>query len=180
MNKLFFVRHGQTEYNVKGLSCGISDVELTEKGIQQAKDLTSHIHEYPIDIIISSPLKRAKQTAQILAEPLGKEVILDNRLREQNYGLYEGKPYDAVFQELMPEARKQFACKAKTGESLFHVIQRVYNLLDEIKQKYPNQNVLIVAHGGIARTIHSYFYEVSNKEFFEVKTGNCEIKEYKL
>jgi broad specificity phosphatase PhoE len=98
-------------------------------------------------------------------------------LHEQNYGIYEGVQRDS---EDFKFAKNQFAYKLINGESLFQVAQRVYNLIDEIKEKYLNKNVLLVTHGGVCRVINSYFNDLSNDEYSEYYTGNCKIIEYNL
>ena len=90
MNKLYVVRHGKTDWNVKGLLQGSIDTELNEDGILQAKELAKNIDLSKIDICVCSPLKRAKQTANILVEDKVK-IIYDNLLVERNFGDYEGK-----------------------------------------------------------------------------------------
>ncbi|MBP1989744.1 histidine phosphatase family protein [Paenibacillus eucommiae] len=175
--KLFVTRHGQTEWNSENRVCGITNINLTDTGIEQAKELSTKLADYKIDIIISSPLKRAKETAEIISDAIGKIVIIDRRLFEQNYGVYEGVSRNA---EDFRAAKKHFSSKLSGGESLFQVAHRVYSLIEEIKEKYPNENVLFVTHGSVCRVIHSYFTDLSNEEYFEYYTGNCELKEYSL
>lgn len=88
--KLYITRHGQTTWNVDNKVCGVTDVELTDKGIAQAEALADIVLDKNIDIIISSPLKRALHTSNIIANKCGARIITDDRLREQNYGIYEG------------------------------------------------------------------------------------------
>lgn len=175
--KIFVTRHGQTEWNSQNRVSGITDISLTEKGIVQAKQLSTQLVDYEIDLIVSSPLIRAKSTADILSEVIGKKVIVDNRLREQNYGMYEGIDRD---NEEFKFAKNQFASRLKNGESLLQVAQRVYNLIDEIKHKYANNNVMLVTHGGVCRIINSYFNELNNDEYSAYHTDNCKIIEYHL
>jgi broad specificity phosphatase PhoE len=175
--RLFVTRHGQTEWNSQNRVSGITDISLTDKGIEQAKKLSSHIIEYGIDMIITSPLIRAKITAEILSKATGKEIVVDSRLHEQNYGIFEGIQRD---NEDFKFAKNQFAYKLLNGESLFQVAQRVYNLIDEIKEKYSNKNILLVTHGGICRVINSYFNDLTNDEYSKYYTRNCEIIEYHI
>lgn len=73
---------------------------------------------------------------------------------------------------------KQFAIKYPNGESMLQVAQRIYNLIDEIKEKYSSKNILLISHGGVCRIIHTYFHDISNEEFYKYVLGNCEIKVY--
>jgi broad specificity phosphatase PhoE len=173
--KLYVARHGQTEWNEKNKVCGISDIKLSEKGIEQAKQLAVNVLNYKIDFIITSPLKRAKNTAEIIADYKGISFMVDDRLFEQNYGVFEGVLRDNLD---FLDAKKKFVCKYPQGESMFQVAQRVYNLLDEIKIKYSNKNILIISHGGVCRIIKTYFSDLSNEEFFQYRLGNCELEEY--
>ncbi|PWV94479.1 putative phosphoglycerate mutase [Paenibacillus cellulosilyticus] len=173
--RLFVVRHGQTVWNSENRVCGITDSPLTNKGITQAKELSQSIKDRPIDVILSSPLSRALQTAEIIACSIEKEIIIDDRLTEQNYGCYEGVDRDNVD---FKEAKKHFPFRLAGGESLLQLGQRVYNLLDEIKKTYSNQNVLVVTHGGVSRVINAYFTDQNNEDFYRFHIENCAIKEY--
>jgi broad specificity phosphatase PhoE len=173
--KLYVTRHGQTEWNLENRVCGITDIQLTNKGMEQAKRLSTDILDKQIDIIISSPLRRAEQTASIISDVIGRNIIFDTRLSEQNYGVYEGVSRE---NEGFLEAKRHFPNKLCGGESLFQVVQRVYNLLDEIKEKYINNNVLIVTHGSVCRVINSYFCDQSNDDYYTFHISNCEMNEY--
>lgn len=174
---LYVTRHGQTIWNSENKVCGVTDIDLTAKGIEQAKELSTKLAAYKIDVIISSPLTRARRTAEILSSAIGKEIIFDPKLSEQNYGIYEGVSRDA---EDFKYAKKQFPHKMSGGESLFQVAYRVYSLIEEMKGQYTNQNVLFVTHGSVCRVINTYFQDLSNDEYHKFYTGNCELKEYKL
>ncbi|WP_082651945.1 histidine phosphatase family protein [Gorillibacterium timonense] len=172
---LYVARHGQTEWNSENRVCGITEVQLTDRGIEQAKELSKIIIEKQIDIIISSPLSRAIKTAEIISREICKDILIDNRLIEQNYGVFEGVIRD---REDFQIAKKHFPSRLSGGESLLQVAQRIYNLLDEIKEKYIKQNVLIITHGGVCRIINTYFNEQLNEEFYKFHLGNCDLKEY--
>ncbi|MBD0382873.1 histidine phosphatase family protein [Paenibacillus sedimenti] len=172
---LYVVRHGETEWNYENRVCGTTDIRLTNRGIEQAKDLAQLLRKKQINIIISSPLCRALNTAEIISKEICTDYIVDQRLTEQDYGVFEGSPHDN--KEFL-EAKLHFANKLSGGESILQVVQRIFNLLDDIKEKYRNHNVLLVAHGGVCRVINAYFKEQSNEEFYYFHIGNCELKEY--
>ncbi|WP_056835361.1 histidine phosphatase family protein [Paenibacillus sp. Soil787] len=175
--KLYVVRHGQTEWNYENRVCGKTDVQLTDTGEKQAEELSKILHEKQINIIITSPLFRAVKTAEILSSAVSKDLVIDNRLIKQDYGVFEGINRDS---ENFKEAKRHFPIKLSRGESILQVAQRIFNLLDEIKEKYRNQNVLIVTHGGVCRVINAYFNEQTNEEFYHFHIGNCELKEYEF
>lgn len=175
--KIYVSRHGQTEWNRLDKICGVTDIELTEKGIFQARQLAlAAVEKGDIDIIISSPLKRAVATSKIVAEEIGAEVINDNRLIEWDYGNYEGIPRSA---NGFARSKIDFGCKmGQNGESLLHLSHRVYSLLDDVIANYHNKNVLLVCHGGVCRVIETYFRNMTTDEFLNFFTGNCELREF--
>jgi probable phosphoglycerate mutase len=175
--KLFLTRHGQTQYNVETRICGRSNVQLTDKGISQAHVLAETMVGKGVELIISSPLIRAKTTADIVGEKLHVPVIVDERLAERDYGTidgtYEGTPG-------FMDNWVQFGYVYPEGESLLRVIQRVYNFLDDAKEEYKDKCVMVISHGGVCRVINSYFESLSNDKFFEFNLGNCKVLEYEL
>lgn len=174
MGYLYLTRHGQTVWNARDKVCGATDIELTEKGRQQAAGLGASLSQdknITIDTIISSPLKRAKDTAKIISDAISVPMYTDMRITEQNFGKYEGKGRHS---DEFTEAKRHFADNYEGGESMLKVAQRVYNFLDEIR-KERHKTYLIVAHNGIARIVHSYFYDETNEEFSKYSIKNCEL-----
>lgn len=174
---LYIARHGQTIWNAQNKVCGITDVELTEKGIEQATALARVIVDKKIDLIISSPLKRAIETSKIVSEICNIPMEIDARLIEQNYGIYEGVDRK---EEAFLNNKRNFAYKYPNGESMMQVACRVYGLIDEIKCKYEDKNVLLISHGGVCRIINTYFRDMTNEEFFNYTLKNGELEEYRL
>lgn len=179
MGHVYFVRHGQTVWNVENKICGATDIELTELGHQQAIETGRKIVEEGIaaDEILYSPLVRAAETARHISELTGIPARMEPRLKEQNFGMYESTPRDgAEFRE----AKKQFVCRYQGGESMLHLAQRIYNLLDEIKAESDKKTYILVAHNGIARVVESYFREMTNDEYSAFGVKNCEVLEYRF
>ena len=174
---LYMARHGQTVWNAQNKVCGITDVDLTEKGREQAKSLALAVADKNIDVIISSPLKRAVETSGIVSEMCSIPVEIDDRLIEQNYGIYEG--VDRKDENFLNNKRN-FAYKYPGGESMMQVAYRVYGLNDEIKCKYKGKNVLLVSHGGVCRVINTYFRNMTNEEFFNYTLYNGELETYEI
>lgn len=175
--KLYVARHGQTIWNVQNKVCGITDVKLTEKGVEQAKKLAYEVQNYNVDMIISSPLKRAMETSKIVAEKCNIAIQIEERLIEQNYGIYEG--IDRKNEEFLNNKRN-FAYRYPKGESMMQVAYRIYGLIDEIKEKYPEKNILIISHGGVCRIINTYFKNMTNEEFFDYTLANGKLEKYEL
>lgn len=175
--KVYVTRHGESETNSQNLCCGRWDVDLTEEGIRQAGELSDKLADCELDAIISSPLKRARKTAEIIAKPHGLDVIVDDRLTEMDYGIFEGGLRTA------PEfrtARIQFVKRIPNGESNFQVAQRIYNAMDDIKKRHQNQTILLVGHAGICRMIGAYLTDMSDEEFCNFRSPNCDLNVYEI
>ncbi|MBQ6886858.1 MAG: histidine phosphatase family protein [Lachnospiraceae bacterium] len=177
MGHMYFVRHGQSVWNVENKICGATDIPLTETGHKQAMETAKQFVEQNIhaDFILYSPLTRAAETARHISELTGIPMRMEERLREQNFGKYESTPRDGAE---FHEAKKQFVCRYDGGESMLHLAQRIYNLLDEIKAESEEKTYILVAHNGIARVIQSYFYEMTNEEYANFGVKNCTIVRY--
>ena len=174
---LYVARHGQTIWNAENRVCGITDVDLTAKGKEQAKALAHEVGGKNIDLIISSPLKRAVETSKIISDICNIPYEIDERLIEQNYGIYEG--VDRKNQDFQNNKRC-FVFKYPNGESMMQVACRIYGLIDEIKSKYKDHNVLLISHGGVCRIINTYFHDMTNDEFFNYTLGNGKLEAYEL
>lgn len=177
MRCVYFVRHGQTIWNVENKICGATDIGLTELGHQQAietghKFLEQHIQA---DEILYSPLIRARDTALHISEITGIPAREELRLKEQNFGKFESTPRDGVE---FKKAKGEFVTRYKGGESMLHLAQRIYNLLDEVTAS--DKTYILVAHNGISRVVQSYFYEMTNQEYANFGVKNCAIIKYEF
>lgn len=177
MGSLYFVRHGETVWNVENKICGATDIDLTQKGHEQAIETGKRIFADNIkaDKIMYSPLIRAKKTAMYISEITGIPAFEEPSLKEQNFGKYEGTARNS---EEFRAAKGEFVCRYDGGESMLHLAQRIYNLLDDIKAS--RQTCIIVAHNGIARVVNSYFYEMTNREYSDFGVKNCAILKYEF
>ena len=177
MGHFYFVRHGQTVWNVENKICGATDIELTELGHQQAIDTGKKIMEEGIkaDEILYSPLIRAAETARHISEITGIPARMEQRLIEQNFGKWESTPRDGAD---FKKAKEFFACSHEGGESTLRLAQRIYNLLDDIKAESDSKTYILVAHNGIARVAQSYFTDMTNEEYAAYGVKNCEVVRY--
>lgn len=177
MSFLYFARHGQTVWNVENKICGKTDIALTEAGHLQAVELGKKIEadNIKIDEILYSPLIRAADTARHIHEQTGIPMKMEPLLVEQCFGKYEATPRDNPD---FFEARQCFVDSYNGGESMLHLAQRIYNLLDRLKND--GKTYLLVAHGGIARVVNSYFFDMTNEEYGKFKLENCEILRYEF
>ena len=173
MKELYFVRHGESLWNLEDKICGATDAPLTEKGREQAVKTGKVIAESGIraDMILYSPRQRAADTARAISEISGIPAKVEPRLIEQNFGVWEGtSPRKS---EAFQRAKQNFICSYGTGESMFRVAQRIYNLLDELKDD--EHTYILVAHNGIARFIKSYSQDMENDDFAAFGVNNCEV-----
>ena len=168
MGHIYFIRHGESQWNVEDKICGATDVPLTEKGHEQAILTGKKFLElgYTADEILSSPLIRAADTARHISEITGIPVRFEPRLIEQNFGIWEGTS---------PRSSEEFF-KAKQcfiNSSVTFMQSSQYNLLDELKED--DRTYVLVAHNGIVRFVKSWYQDLTNEEFAAFKVGNCEI-----
>lgn len=177
MKKLYFTRHGQTVWNVENKICGITDIELTEKGHEQAEQLGDIIknNSLAIDEILCSPLVRASDTARHISERTGIPLKTEPRLTEQCFGKFEGTARNG---EEFLKAKSNFVDSFDGGETMMKLAQRIYNLLDELKSD--DKVYLLVAHNGISRVVKSYFCDMENDEYARFGIDNCEILEFDI
>lgn len=182
MSKIYFVRHGQSEWNVQSLVCGATNSPLTAQGVAQAQETARVIKEridsgeIHIDEIIASPLSRAYNTGKAISDATGIPIRIDPRIVEQNFGEWEGRNKDtAEFQF----AKVQFADGHKGGESNMRVAQRVYNLLDELKEDQEH-TYLLAAHNAVARVVNSYFKDMTNEDYATFQLDNAQVLEYEF
>ena len=178
MHTLYFVRHGQTIWNVENKICGATDIALTDLGHQQAIETGKKILEEGIqaDEILYSPLVRAAETARHISEVTGIPARMEPRLIEQDFGKWESTPRDGAD---FRKAKEQFLSRFEGGESMLQVAQRIYNLLDDLKAE-KEKTYILVAHNGIARVVQSYFYEMTDEEYAFFGVRNCAVVRYEF
>lgn len=139
--KITYFVHGTTIDNEKGIASGWSDVGLSELGIKQAKELGELTGTKHFDVVFTSDLKRASESAKLSWRDKYK-IIEDERLREFNYGDYNGKPSDIV-SEIQD---KCVSSPMPNGESYEMVKERIAEFLDDLKKNYDGKSVAIVSH----------------------------------
>lgn len=171
--KLYFVRHGQTDTNTNGTNNLSTDEPLNQLGIQQAKQLASDLKDIKFDAIISSPLKRAYQTAELLNEYHHQAIKIDGEWRERDADAYvDIKLWNDVF-----DFDKNI--QLENGEPLKEFFERIYNAINNLKQEYDNKTVLLVSHGGVQHALYAFTNELpwsGNLHISPMK--NCEYRIY--
>jgi broad specificity phosphatase PhoE len=139
--KIYFATHATTTDNEAKISSGWKDAGLSELGVKQAKELGEKFKDIKIDLICCSDLKRAVDTVKIA---FGEQIpiIIDKRLRELNYGDFNGKPSEVVD----PMKKEHIKEPYPDGESYEQAMARVQGFYKELKEKYPDKIVLVVGH----------------------------------
>ncbi|MRH44972.1 histidine phosphatase family protein [Aquibacillus halophilus] len=142
------VRHGQTDWNYLGKIQGMTDVPLNDVGRRQAEECREYVNSQDWDFIISSPLKRAKETAEIINKDLNLQIIEMEEFKERSFGIAEGLTLE--------ERTIQFPEGDYPGqESKQDLVERVMSGIDTINRSYPGKKVLLVAHGAVIGTLLS-------------------------
>ena len=183
----FFVRHGQSIYNLENKFTGWHDPSLSELGKKQALETAKKLSKYDIDVIYSSALLRSKETAEIIIRNhpgSTKDIISDQLLNERNYGNWSGKNKEEVKNEIGEDnflkVRRGWNTPPENGESLEDTANRVKQWVKELEKLYSkNKNILIVSHGNTIRAI-SVILGINTKENihkFELQTGEIFIVE---
>lgn len=178
MNKLYIVRHGQTDWNVKKLLQGKTDIELNEDGIKQAKELTKVIDLDKIDICICSPLKRTRKTAELI---VGNKlpIIYDELLLERGFGNYEGKTI--IFDLIEKQWDYKLNDASENIESIQDCLKRANEFLDKINNTYQNKNILVISHGSFIKTLHFNLIGYDeNTDFLSFNPKNAVVYEYEI
>lgn len=152
----WLIRHGETPWNAGMRLQGWRDIDLNEKGIQQAEHLARYLSspdfDTDIDVVVSSDLARAHKTATIAAGHFGHTVEVLPSLRERNFGIYEGHTLTMQANGRAGLADFDLRCphtKLEQGESLTEFAQRIEQALETLAQKYAGRNIMVFTHGGV-------------------------------
>lgn len=161
---LFLVRHGETVDNANKIMQGQTQGQLNEEGVRQARQLRDEMASEQLDAIIASDLKRSVDTARIVAEPHGLEVVTTPLLRERDWGSFTGRYIPDLKDEVWPD----------DIETLEALQARSRAFLDFIRSTYAGKRVLAVGHGIVNKAIQAVHY---GKQMREVeRMTNCEVR----
>jgi isoleucyl-tRNA synthetase len=147
-NDYYFLRHGEAVSNKKNLLSSYPEPffnPLTPRGLGQIKALIPKLKRLGLDLIVSSPLLRAKDTAEFISSELGLPVVFDLRLREIDFGVINGKSVDD-YQKLKRSDYDQYFIAPEHGETLNQVRQRMIKVILDLESKYQGRKILIVSH----------------------------------
>ena len=154
MTTIFLVRHGETIDNARQIMQGQTQGELNEKGREQARQVAERLSEEPIDVVIASDLRRAVQTAEIIAAPHGLPVRTTELLRERDWGSFTGRFIPDLRGETWPD-------DIESEEAL---LQRARTFLIYITTTYPDKRVVAVGHGIANKAILAVYAQCPMRE----------------
>lgn len=179
--RLYLVRHGETEWNVTGRFQGHSDIPLSTEGKNQAEKLSHLIKRSKVNSIYASDLSRAVETAEIIINkyPSKLNINITPDLREINFGLWEGLTIDEIKAKYHSELMEWWDNPSKVavpgGELLSDVVCRVINSVQHIANMHPDENVLIVSHGGVIRSIICTVMGMDINRYWQLHLDNCSL-----
>ena len=186
---LYLIRHGQTDQNKRRCLQGRSDIELNDYGRELAEKTAEGLKEVEFDLILTSPLKRAAETAEMMRR--GREIPLleEERLLEISFGAYEGLCFGKEEYNIPDPKFMNFFEKPEEyttppgGESFEEVIERTGALLEELKAnpKYKNKTILLSTHGCALKALLANITKVELKDFWgEGVHKNCAVSKVEL
>lgn len=179
MTKIIFIRHGETYWNLELKYQGHTDIELTPKGIEQAKKVAARLAGEKIDAVYASDLRRAFKTAEYIADVHQLPVIAVPKLREINFGDWEGLMYDSICDQ-WPDVMDKFytltdEVQIPGGETFRELKQRAEEAVAEIVKNHPDQTVVVVTHGGTIRTIICAALNIHLNYLWNIRQDNTAV-----
>ena len=177
--RLYLVRHGESAWNPLHLYTGQQDVPLSALGVQQAEGLADSLADLTLDALYASPLKRARATAQRLADRKGMPLQLDARLVEIHHGLWEGLGVEQVKSQFAAEYaqwRSEPQCvRMPQGESLHEVASRVESFLDQLLRTHREGAVLLASHDAVLRILLLQTLGLGHEHFWKWRLDNASV-----
>ena len=157
MTRFNLIRHGKTQWNLEQRIQGRTDIPLSAQGRHQVDSWCAALGKISLDLIVSSPMIRARQTAGIIGQSLGLEVVTDENLREQSFGLWEGKTINQIRQAFPGTVEHQEGlgwdfCPPE-GETRHWVLKRALGALGAAAQRFNGLNILVVSHNGVIKSL---------------------------
>lgn len=174
---LYLIRHGETDWNRNKRFQGHQDIPLNQTGEAQALLLADELREVEFNAVYSSPLLRAFHTAKHLSQ----EVNVDHRLKEISYGIYDGKHWDELADQieqrnLLDKMGKWLYKFDVSAESHSEVYARAKPCLDDLVERHPGEKIAIVSHGGLMKSIISKIEDVETHQIEVDNTGYVILK----
>jgi len=181
---LYVTRHGETDYNARKRYTGSIDAPLNATGIKQAEKLAHSLSGVEFEVIVSSPLMRAKQTAEAISRLHGIPIFIIDEFAEISLGVYEGLTREEA-QSQYPDIWAKLSDRPSNiapigGETHIQFDARIAIGLEKLRKSHDSKNVLLVCHAFTARIINRQLIGLSFEEMDAFTLGNCEIEKYEL
>lgn len=177
----WLIRHGETDWNLNGRFQGSSDVSLNATGQKQAEALIPRLAEMAFDAIYASDLQRVRETVRAALNGRDESIIFDQRLREMDFGRWEGLTWD----EIREQYPQEFAMWSQNrdqnphgGERISEMAGRVQTFIDDLQEKYQGEKqILIFAHGGTLGIMLCQLFQVDINKWWQFRFQNCTMNE---
>jgi len=187
LGSIIFLRHGQAKNNTDRVLAGRTPgVPLTEEGVEQSEKAAKFLEEMNISTIYSSPIERAKNTAEIVGKHISIDVKIDDRLIELDMGKFTGKPYDEIFSShgnvFMKFYRGELEIAHNGVETFEQVKKRIRDMVDHVIDNHPDENVVLVTHMDPIKAMLSTVVSFSPENLYELIIPNASLnifREYK-
>lgn len=184
--EIWLIRHGETDWNAEQRLQGWRDIPLNDSGKAQAKSVQRFLEQQRIafDAVLSSDLQRAIQTAEIAFECTPESIICLPQLRERNYGIYEGHPWQSLTQ-LPDQPEPEINLRnpdliVPEGESLLTFNQRIITAFNDIAVQRPNQKLAVIAHGGVIEMVWRYIQKADLSTPRPYKILNASVNHFAI
>jgi len=180
LGQIIFLRHGQAKNNTERILAGRTEgVPLTDTGIKQSEHTAQLLADMNISAIYSSPIERAKHTAEIAGKHNSLDVIIDDRLNELDMGKFTGMPYDEIFKShgnvFMKFYNGELEIAHNGVETFPDVKKRILGIVDHVIEKHPDENVLLVTHMDPIKAMLSTVIDLSPTNLFELIIANASL-----
>ena len=180
MGQIIFLRHGQATNNTERILTGRTPgVPLTDVGIKQAEQTAELLEAMNISAIYSSPIQRAKHTAEIAGKHNSVDVTIDDRLIELDMGKFTGVHYDEIFTShgnvFMKFYNGELEIAHNGVETFADVKKRVLGIVDHVVEKHPDENVVLVTHMDPIKAMLSTIVDLSSTDLFELIIANASL-----
>ena len=169
---LILMRHGETSWNRELRVMGDADVPLNDTGRRQCREVARMLTGFAIDRIVSSPLLRAVESAEILNDALGLGLTHDTDLAEVRFGRWQGKTYDEILRDpdYAPYRDNPLEHPTPGGETIGDVQRRGLTAFDRLR---PGERVLFVSHGDVIRAATCHYLGLPLGEYRRLRIDNC-------
>ncbi len=180
MGQIIFLRHGQAINNTQRILAGRTEgIPLTDTGIKQAEHTAELLEHMNVSAIYSSPIQRAKHTAEIVGKHNSLDVTIDDRLIELDMGKFTGMPYDEIFNNhgnvFMKFYKGELEIAHNGVETFADVKKRVLGLVDYVIEKHPDENVVLVTHMDPIKAMLSSIVDMSPTNLYELIIANASL-----